>query len=89
MECPGALSTQGEDEMLEMNPFAHVSCLSHRCQITSGRSARATSPCAAGAATAAEPTRAAATAASSEDSRNNNNNQKNINLLLYFLLLFS
>lgn len=44
--------------------------VSLRCQITSGRSGRATSPCAAGAATAARATRAAASAAGSEDSRN-------------------
>uniref|UniRef100_A0AAX7TUX2 Alpha-defensin propeptide domain-containing protein n=1 Tax=Astatotilapia calliptera TaxID=8154 RepID=A0AAX7TUX2_ASTCA len=50
--------------------LAHVFCLSHRCQITSGKSVRAIFPCAAGAAIAAEATRAAASAASSEDSRN-------------------
>lgn len=61
---------------------AHVSCLSHRCQITSGRSARATSPCAAGASTAVA-TRAGASAAGSEDSPQQ---PPNINLLSFFCL---
>lgn len=58
-------------ERMELNTLlTHVFCLSHRCQITSGKSVRAIFPCAAGAAIAAEATRAAASAASSEDSRN-------------------
>lgn len=60
---------------------AHVSRLfSHRCRVTSGRSARAISPCASCAATAARATRAAASAASSEDSRSSH---KNTNLLCF------
>lgn len=69
-ECPGDLSAWGEDEMLKINTLLIFSCLSCRCQITSGRSVRATSPCAAGAATAARAIRAVVRAASSEDSRN-------------------
>lgn len=63
--------------MLGDEHHAHVSCLLHS-QI-SDRSARATSPCAATAATAAR-TKAAVTAAGSEDSQRQ---PTNINLLCF------
>ena len=69
-------SAQGEDETLEMNAITLTSLvffLPHRCRVASGRSVRATSPCATTAATAAGPTRAAATAASSEEPPRDNN----------------
>ena len=64
--------------------LAHVSCLPHRCQTTADRSGRATSPCAASAATAARTTRAAVSAADSDRSWS----RRNINLLCFFFLFF-